>query len=408
MRFLSLCLVSSVSCASLVSGVSGAYAQPTATISDQITHIRKHVLDLEQELVDGLHSATQAKTNMKKIQTLLKLQKQERKLGEQRLAELESTVEELQARKLSLDTRITEQRATIRRSLMAVERSLHTDAIQSPEQERIEAPRRKVLANLVERGVKETEALKIDLADAEQLETRIAEEKQQLAYLFADLDEQKGILELNQQLQSDILKKHDQERVVQLDNYRKLKVAESQVENLIQDFNARVELQRTTEAERMASIAAREAQKNIDKSVASIVASGGQSDFARLKGQLKLPIAEGKILTAYGRAFDPKSGLFVFKKGIDIRPDKKQTVHAIYGGKIAYSGELPDYGKVAIVDHGDHFYTLCAHLGSSLRKTGDTVAAGDALGETDELGTPIYFEIRARNVAVNPLQWISN
>jgi murein hydrolase activator len=395
MRFLSLCLVSSIS------WTSWAYAQPTATISDQITHIRKHVLDLEQELVDGLHSATQAKTNMKKIQTLLKLQKQERKLGEQRLAELESTVEELQARKLSLDTRITEQRATIRRSLMAVERSLHTDAIQSPEQERIEAPRRKVLANLVERGVKETEALKIDLADADQLEARITEEKQQLAYLFADLDEQKGILELNQQLQSDILKKHDQERVVQLDNYRKLKVAESQVESLIQDFNARVELQRTTEAERMASIAAREAQKNLDD-------INGQSDFARLKGQLKLPIAEGKILTAYGRAFDPKSGLYVFKKGIDIRPDKKQTVRAIYGGKIAYSGELPDYGKVAIVDHGDHFYTLCAHLGSSLRKTGDTVAAGDALGETDDLGTPVYFEIRARNVAVNPLQWISN
>jgi septal ring factor EnvC (AmiA/AmiB activator) len=291
---------------------------------------------------------------------------------------------------------------------MAVERSLHTDPIQSPEQEGVEAPRRKVLANLVERGIRETEALKIDLADADQLEVRIGDEKQQLAYLFADLDEQKGILEFNQQLQVDILKKHENERVVQLDNYRKLKVAESQVENLIQDFNARVELQRTTEAERQASIAAREAQKNVDKSVASVTAGVGQSDFAKLKGQLKLPIAYGKILTAYGRAFDSKSGLYVFKKGIDIRPDKKQTVHAIYGGKVAYSGELPDYGKVAIIDHGDHFYTLCAHLGSSLRKTGDSVAAGDAIGETDDLGTPVYFEIRARNVAVNPLQWISN
>jgi len=379
-------------------------AVAAATVSDQITHIRKQVLDIEQELVDGLHSAKQAKTNMKKIQTLLKLQKEERSLGEKRLAELESTVEELQSRKLSLDEKITEQRARIRRSLMAVERSLHTDPIQSPEQEGVEAPRRKVLANLVERGIRETEALKIDLADADQLEVRIAEEKQQLAYLFADLDEQKGILEFNQQLQADILKKHENERVVQLDNYRKLKVAESQVENLIQDFNARVELQRTTEAERQASIAAREAQKNIDKSVAAV----GQSDFAKLKGQLKLPIADGKILTAYGRAFDPKSGLYVFKKGIDIGSDKKQTVHAIYGVKIAYSGELPDYGKVAIVDHGGHFYTLCAHLGSSLRKTGDSVAAGDAIGETDDLGTPVYFEIRARNVAVNPLQWISN
>jgi septal ring factor EnvC (AmiA/AmiB activator) len=127
-----------------------------------------------------------------------------------------------------------------------------------------------------------------------------------------------------------------------------------------------------------------------------------------LKGHLQLPVAGGKILTSYGRAFDSKSGLYVFKKGVEIQADKKQTVRAIYGGKIAYSGELPDYGKVEIIDHGDHFYSLCAHLGDSIKKTGDSVAAGDAIGVTDDLGTPVYFEIRARNVAVNPLQWVSN
>jgi septal ring factor EnvC (AmiA/AmiB activator) len=164
---------------------------------DQITLIRKRVLNLEQELVDGLHSARRARANMKKIQALLKLQKEERALGERRMAQLESTVKELEERKITLDARILEQRSEIRKSLIAVEKSIHTNTLQSPEQERLDAPRRKVLANLVDRGVKEVEALRIDLADAEQLESRIADEKQQLTYLFSDLDEQKGILELS-------------------------------------------------------------------------------------------------------------------------------------------------------------------------------------------------------------------
>jgi septal ring factor EnvC (AmiA/AmiB activator) len=376
-----------------------AQAQPIHS-NEKLTHIRKQVLDLEQDIIQGMHSAKLAKANMKKIQQLLKLQKEERALGEERSAQLSTTVNELETRKQVLDQKITEQRILIRKSLIAVERSIHTNTVQLPEQEILEAPRRKVLAALVQRGIAEVEALRIDLADADELESRIADEKQQLTYLFADLDEQKGILELNRQLQVDILKKHQQEHLDQLDNYRKLKVAESQVENLIQNFNSRVELEKTTESERQASQLARDATREVE--------SASQSAFAKLKGVLKLPLLGGKILTAYGRAYDAKSGLYVFKKGIDIRADKKQTVRAIYSGQVAFAGELPDYGKVAIIDHGDHFYSLCAHLGSYSKKTGDLVAPGEAIGLTDDLGTPVYFEIRSRNVAVNPLQWISN
>ena len=353
-------------------------------------------MTLEQDLIDGIHASSQAQSNIKKIQALLKLQKQERGLGLRRQQELESTVQELESRKAMLDSKILEQRAAIRRSLAAIERSLHVDPVQTPEQERWEAPRRKVLAALVERGVKEAEALRIDLADADDLERSIGDEKQQLAYMFDDLDEQSGVLKLNQELQADIIKKHHQQRVSQLENYQKLKSAEGQVEDLIKNFNARVELERSTESERLASKVAYE-QKLIT-----------ESPFARLKGQLKLPVASGKILTHYGRAFDSRSGLYVFKKGVEIQTDKNQSVSAIYSGKVAFSGELPDYGRVTIIDHGDHFYSLCAHLGSVLKKAGDKVAAGESIGQTDDSGAPVYFEIRSRNVAVNPLQWVSN
>jgi septal ring factor EnvC (AmiA/AmiB activator) len=261
------------------------------------------------------------------------------------------------------------------------------------ESEKFEAPRRKLMANLVSHGLKEVETLHADLDDSDQLESKIQEEKQHLAYLFQDLDEKQSVLELNRQIQADILRKSRDERIAQLDNYHKLKSSQFQVEQMIQDFNARRELQRTTELERRSR-------------------SLFQGAFASLKGKLPLPLANGRVISAFGRAFDPKSKLFIFKKGIDIAPAEHQTgqgsVRAVFDGKIAFSGELPQYGQVTIIDHGNHFYTLCAHLGRLSRKAGDLVTAGDAIGLTDNAGTPVYFEIRDRNVAVNPLQWVSN
>jgi septal ring factor EnvC (AmiA/AmiB activator) len=134
------------------------------------------------------------------------------------------------------------------------------------------------------------------------------------------------------------------------------------------------------------------------------------TSFLDLKGHLQLPVP-GKIVSQFGRLYDPTSRLYIFKKGVDIAPGeggRKLPVRAVSKGRIAYSGELPDYGRVAIIDHGGHFYTLCAHLGELTRKAGEEVSAGDAIGATGDSGTPVYFEIRSRNVAVNPLQWLAN
>lgn len=371
----------------------GAIAiQQQGSLVDRMSQLRSRVIALEAELLDGLKNQRQAKSNLKKIKTLLQLQRMERELGQKRMGELERTISELESRRAQLREKIVVHQRLVRRSLMDLGRSMREQprTFQLPERERIEAPRRKVLSRLVDLGVKEIEALRVDLADADHLEARIQEEKQQMAYLFQDLKEQESVLEFNQRLQGEILKKSHEDRIAQLESYRKLKSAEGKVERLIKDFNARVELQKTIETERLASRAMM------------------QGAFARLKGTLPLPIAEGRVVSSFGRAFDPKSNLYIFKKGIDIASGARQPVRAVSAGKIAYSGELPDYGRVAIVDHGDHFYSLCAHLGEIHRKAGDAVAAGDVIGSTDDSATPVYFEIRARNVAVNPLQWVSN
>ncbi len=360
-------------------------------LSKQLTDLRERVMGLERDLIESLKVQKQTKKNIEKIRSLMRLQQQERELGRRRLTELEKTVRELESRRTVLNEKIATHRLSIRKSLRDIHRSIREQpkGIHLPENERINAPRRKVLANLVDRELKEIEALKVDLADAEQLELRIQEERQQLTYLFQDLNEQEGVLELNRQLQVDILKQKHAERVAQLESYRKLKDAETRVEKLISNFNARKELERSVETERQ-----------VNRAFA-------RGTFAQLKGKLPPPVA-GKVISTFGKSFDSSSNLYVFKKGIDIETVPNAPVMAVSAGKIAYSGELPNYGRVTIIDHGEQFYSLCAHLGELHKKVGDLVAAGDAIGLTDDSGTPLYFEIRSRNVAVNPLQWISN
>jgi septal ring factor EnvC (AmiA/AmiB activator) len=394
---------------------TAATAPAQGELSGKLTTLRSRVMVLQQELLDSLNSQGEAKSNVKKIQALLKLQREERELGKRRLAELERTVKGLEERRQALTGRVRKEQAALRRFLISLERAR---AESEEETELLEAGRRKALANLVDRGIKEVEALRVDLSDADQLETRIQEEKQQLAYLFQDLNEQESVLELNKQLQADFLRKNHKERVAQLEGYRKLKSAEAQVERLIGDFNARIELERMAEADRRATLA--ESERRRKRTSVAAAPDGGAGigvdsedfDFSLLKGRLGLPVADGKVISSFGRVFDPKTRLHIFKKGIDIAVSggggKKQPVHAVSNGKIAFSGELPDYGRVAIIDHGDHFYTLSARLGELKLRQGETVKAGDPIGSTDDTGTPVYFEIRARNVAVNPLQWLAN
>ncbi|MCM2278532.1 MAG: peptidoglycan DD-metalloendopeptidase family protein [Oligoflexia bacterium] len=376
-----------------IATAKGAPQGPPKSLIEQLETLRHRVIGVERELLDSLKTQKKARGDLQRIQILMDLRQQERVLGRRRLGELESTIRELESRRQELAERIRNHRDGVRKFLVGLEASVHeSPAPRLPlmEREKLEAPRRMVLGRMASRGLREMEILRVDLADADKLEERIQDEKQQLAYLLQDLNEKEQVLELNRQLQVDILRRKHDERVAQLENYRRLKGAEEQVEDLIQEFNARRELERATETERAASRAM------------------SQGMFATLKGKLPLPLAGGKVLSAFGRAFDPTSKLHIFRKGVDIGGERGAEVRAISAGKVAYSGALPGYGQVVIVDHGEHYYSLCAHLGALTRKAGEPVAAGDAIGATDDSGTPVYFEIRARNVAVNPLQWVSN
>jgi septal ring factor EnvC (AmiA/AmiB activator) len=246
--------------------------------------------------------------------------------------------------------------------------------------------------------VRELVALRIDLEDAGRLEAKIQEEKERLAYYSQELREKEAILNLNRSIQADLSRNRGPERLAQLEGYRKMKSAQTQVERMIQDFNARMELQDAVETERKEARRQRW-QREENARIA-------RSAFFGSRGALPAPAA-GEIVASFGRAIDPRTQLAVFRKGIEIAAGSQAPVRAVFDGKVVHVGEVAALGRVAIVDHGDHFYTLYGKLGSHAASVGEKVARGAQLGTSDPAGAPVYFEIRSRNIAVDPLEWVA-
>jgi septal ring factor EnvC (AmiA/AmiB activator) len=133
------------------------------------------------------------------------------------------------------------------------------------------------------------------------------------------------------------------------------------------------------------------------------------SGFAALRGQLPLPV-EGTVEVGFGKLVNPKFNTVTIQKGWDIRGAKGSPVRAVADGQVVHAGWLRGYGNVLILDHGDGFHTLLAHLDSFSRAVGESVRAGEPIAELGDSGSLkgdyLYFEIRQDGEAVDPSAWV--
>ena len=131
--------------------------------------------------------------------------------------------------------------------------------------------------------------------------------------------------------------------------------------------------------------------------------------FATLKGKLLFPVS-GKIISRYGNQVDSQLNTVTFQKGIEISTERGKEIKAIYEGKVLYADWFKGYGNIIIIDHGDSYYSLSAHLSKTLKGVGDRVEAGEVIalsGDTGSLkGPSLYFELRHHGKPLNPLHWL--
>jgi len=165
------------------------------------------------------------------------------------------------------------------------------------------------------------------------------------------------------------------------------------------------------ERERAALVELERAARALEEKLASLRSRGPRGSFAALRGTLPAPV-EAPVARPFGLEVDREFGTATFHKGIDYRVRRGDTVRAVADGTVRYAGRFRGYGNLVILDHGDDYFTVSAHLDEVAVSVGDALDAGSVVGTAGDTGSlrgpVLYFEVRRGAEALDPAGWLTS
>ncbi|MEM7499526.1 MAG: peptidoglycan DD-metalloendopeptidase family protein [Pseudomonadota bacterium] len=145
-----------------------------------------------------------------------------------------------------------------------------------------------------------------------------------------------------------------------------------------------------------------------------------ETGFAERRGTLPLPVAAARVTAGFG-APDPWGNAGA---GLTLAAPAFSQVAAPVDATLRYAGPLPGFGRVAILEPETGWLLTLAGLGRIDRAVGETVKAGERLGDLGQdlpenseillaredggdLIAPaqLYVELRQEGVPVDPAPW---
>jgi septal ring factor EnvC (AmiA/AmiB activator) len=125
---------------------------------------------------------------------------------------------------------------------------------------------------------------------------------------------------------------------------------------------------------------------------------------------LGLP-AKGTVIRGFGKQRHAEFSDFVFQRGVEMAVVSELVARSIAPGRVVFSGQLPGFGTVIIVDHGKRSHSLYGRLGEAAVTPGEEVAKGQTLATLtlgDRRASNFYFEVRENGSPVNPRVFFPN
>ncbi len=144
-------------------------------------------------------------------------------------------------------------------------------------------------------------------------------------------------------------------------------------------------------------------KENLSRLLASLVQQSvlqTRHSFTQMRRKLRQPVQTNA------------GGIQKMHQGVVFFSDEGTPVVSVSPGKVVFSDWLNGYGMLLIIDHGWGFMTLYANNKSFIKHKGDLVNQDEKIAIVGHSGTlkqnGLYFEIRQRGKAVNPLEWMSS
>ena len=169
----------------------------------------------------------------------------------------------------------------------------------------------------------------------------------------------------------------------------------SALDTRIAEFTAEVEALSREEATLSALIRARQVEAEVDVEAEAV---DGVSDEGLLWP------ASGPVTSGFGYRWGS------LHSGIDIGAGYGAPISAAMGGTVILAGYNGGYGNCVVIDHGGGFSTLYGHMSSIEASEGESVDAGDLIGEVGSTGNStgphLHFETRVGGDAENPMSYL--
>jgi septal ring factor EnvC (AmiA/AmiB activator) len=124
--------------------------------------------------------------------------------------------------------------------------------------------------------------------------------------------------------------------------------------------------------------------------------------FADARGTLAPPAA-GSVVARFGEGRDAQA-----LEGMLIRTRQGALVTSPFDARIEYAGAFRAYGQLLILSVGDDYHLVLAGLSSIYGEAGQTVLAGEPIGEMAGTSNPapeLYLEIRKDGRPIDPSPW---
>ncbi len=119
----------------------------------------------------------------------------------------------------------------------------------------------------------------------------------------------------------------------------------------------------------------------------------------------------GKITSLFNQIVCSRMLGCVPHKALDIANVTGTPVVAADSGYVVFAGwDNTGYGKLVVIDHGNGFVTLYAHMSAIFVRKGQSVAKGQRIGSIGSTGnvtgSHLHFELRYRGIQRNPIGFL--
>jgi len=133
-------------------------------------------------------------------------------------------------------------------------------------------------------------------------------------------------------------------------------------------------------------------------------------DWTALADAPSLWPVEGRVASSFGQREDPINGEGAFHSGIDIDAPNGTPVRATGDGEVSGASMGAGYGREVVLDHGHDLRTVYGHLSAIAVIPGQHVTRGQVIGYVGQSGRAtgphLHYEVRVRNVPVNPHKYL--